>query len=319
MWKFLTDTIWTKLVEGIFGLSLESKAGEVLWYFLHAASTILILLSVGIFTISVMRTFISTEKIKKFIETHDGIKANLMASLLGVVTPFCSCSSVPIFIGFIEAGIPTGVVFSFLITSPIVNEAAFLILMSIFGWKIAVIYAVSGVVIGILGGMLIGKLKMEKHIEEYVYKMNLKGQKEKTYKGKERLVYAWHETKDIVIKLVPYMIVGIGIGAFIHGWVPTDLLSKYGGKGNIFAVPAATLIAIPLYTDAAGIIPVAEALIAKGVGIGTTMAFMMAAVALSLPEMLLLKKVIKIPLIATFVAIVGSGIIAVGYLFNAIA
>ncbi len=319
MWKFLTDTIWARLVEGVFGLSLESRVGEVAWYFLHAASTILILLSVGIFIISVVRTFISTEKIKKFIETHDGIKANLMASLLGVITPFCSCSSVPIFIGFIEAGIPTGVVFSFLITSPIVNEAAFLILMSIFGWKVASIYALSGIVIGVLGGMLIGKLKMEKYIEDYVYKMHLEGKKEKEYKGRERLAYAWHETKDIVIKLIPYMIIGIGIGAFIHGWVPTDLLSRYGGKGNIFAVPAATLIAIPLYTDAAGIIPVAEALITKGVGIGTTMAFMMAAVALSLPEMLLLKKVIKIPLIATFVAIVGSGIIAVGYLFNAIA
>jgi uncharacterized protein len=319
MWKFLTDTIWTKLVEGVLGLSLESRVGEVVWYFLHAASTILILLGLGIFIISIIRTFISTEKIKKFIETHKGIKANIMASLLGIITPFCSCSSVPIFIGFIEAGIPTGVVFSFLITSPIVNEAAFLILMTIFGWKVASIYAVSGVVIGVLGGMLIGKLKMEKHIEDYVYKMHLEGKQEKVYRGRERLAYAWNETKDIVIKLLPYMVVGIGIGAFIHGWVPTDLLSKYGGKGNIFAVPVATLIAVPLYTDAAGIIPVAEALIAKGVGIGTTMSFMMAAVALSLPEMLLLKKVIKIPLIATFVGIVATGIIAVGYLFNFIA
>lgn len=319
MWKFLTDTIWVKLVEGIFGLSLESRVGEVLWYFLHASSTILILLGVGIYVISIIRTFISTEKIKKFIESHDGPQANLMASLLGVVTPFCSCSSVPIFIGFIEAGIPTGVVFSFLITSPIVNEAAFLILMSIFGWKVAAIYAVSGVVIGVLGGLLIGKLKMEKYIEDYVYKMHLEGKKEPVYRGRERLSYAWKETKDIVIKLMPYMVIGIGIGAFIHGWAPTDLLSKWGGKDNLFAVPAATLLGIPLYTDAAGIIPVAEALIAKGVGIGTTMSFMMAAVALSLPEMLLLKKVIKMPLIATFVVIVGSGIMAVGYLFNAIA
>ncbi|WP_028857169.1 permease [Psychrilyobacter atlanticus] len=319
MWKFLTDTIWAKLIEGILGLSLESRVGEVAWYFLHAASTILILLGLGIFIISILRTFISTEKIKKFIESHKGIKSNVMASVLGVITPFCSCSSVPIFIGFIEAGIPTGVVFSFLITSPIVNEAAFLILMTIFGWKVATIYAISGIVIGVLGGMLIGKLKMEKYIEGYIYKMHLEGKKEKIYRGRERLTYAWKETKDVVIKLIPYMIVGIGIGAFIHGWVPTDLLSKYGGKDNFFAVPIATLVAIPLYTDAAGIIPVAEALITKGVGIGTTMAFMMAAVALSLPEMLLLKKVIKLPLIATFVGIVGTGIIAVGYLFNYIA
>ena len=317
MFKSL-DALWASLVENVFGLSLESRAGEVVWYFFHAASTIIILLGVGIYIISIIRTFISTEKIKKFIENHEGPKSNLMAALLGIVTPFCSCSSVPIFIGFIEAGIPTGVVFSFLITSPIVNEAAFVILMTIFGWKIAVIYAISGVVIGVVGGLLIGKLKMERYIEDYVFKMHIEGKAEPVYRGKERLSYAWKESVDIIKKLLPYIIVGIGIGAFIHGWAPTDLLSRYGGKGNIFAVPAATLLGIPLYTDAAGIIPIAEALIAKGVGVGTTMSFMMAAVALSLPEILLLKKVIKPQLIGVFVGIVAVGIVGVGYLFNAI-
>jgi len=317
MFKYL-DVLWVKLVENIFGLSLESKVGEIVWYFFHAASMIIILLGVGIYIISIVRTFISTEKIKKFIENHEGPKSNLMASMLGVITPFCSCSSVPIFIGFIEVGIPTGVVFSFLITSPIVNEAAFIILMTIFGWKIAVIYALSGVVIGVLGGLLIGRLKMERYIEDYVFKMHIEGKKEKVYRGRERLSYAWNESKDIVKKLLPYIIIGTGIGAAIHGWAPTDLLTTYGGKGNILAVPMATLLGIPLYTSAAGIIPVAEALIAKGVGVGTTMSFMMAAVALSLPEMLLLKKVIKPKLIGVFVSVVAVGIISVGYLFNVI-
>ncbi|UUV18367.1 permease [Fusobacteria bacterium ZRK30] len=312
------DTQWVKLVENVFGLSLESKLGEVVFYFLHAASMIIILLGLGIFIISIIRTFISTSKIKRFMETHKGVKSNLMASLLGVVTPFCSCSSVPLFIGFIESGIPTGVVFSFLITSPIVNEAAFIILLSIFGWKIATIYAVSGIVIGVVGGLIIGKLGVEKYIEEYVYKMHLDQTKEPVYRGKTRLIYAWKETKDVVGKLLPYIIVGIGIGAAVHNWAPTEFLGKYGGADNLFAVPFATLVAIPLYTDAAGIIPIAEALIAKGVGVGTTMAFMMAAVALSLPEMLLLKKVIKVQLIGIFISIVGIGIMGVGYLFNAI-
>lgn len=312
------DLQWMHLVESVFGLSLETKTGEVIFYFLHAASSILILLSVGIFIISIIRTFISTDKIKKFLETHKGPQANFMASLLGVLTPFCSCSSVPLFIGFIESGIPVGVVFSFLITSPIVNEAAFLILLSIFGWKIALIYAVSGVIIGVVGGLIIGKLGVEKYVEEYIYKMHLEGKAEPVYRGKERLSFAWAETKEIVIKLIPYIFVGIGIGAFIHNWAPTDLLTKYGGPDNWLAVPFATLVGIPLYTDAAGIIPIAQALIEKGVGVGTTMAFMMAAVALSLPEILMLKKVIKKELIVIFISIVGIGIIGVGYMFNII-
>lgn len=317
MFKWL-DSKWLYLVENIFGLSLKDKSGEVVFYFLHAASMIIILLSLGIFIISLLRTFISTEKIKVFLESHKGPRSNFMASILGVVTPFCSCSSVPLFIGFLESGIPLGVVFSFLITSPIVNEAAFIILLSIFGWKIAIIYAISGILIGILGGILIGKLNMEKYVEDYIYKIQLKKMEEETYKGIERLKFALKETKDVVLKLIPYISIGVGIGAFIHNWAPTDLLTKYGGPENLLAVPFATLIGIPLYTDAAGIIPIAEALISKGVGMGTTMAFMMSAVALSLPEILMLKKVIKKELIIIFISIVGTGIIGVGYLFNII-
>ncbi|MGL5049003.1 MAG: permease [Fusobacteriaceae bacterium] len=317
MFKWL-DLKWIYLVEEIFGFSRETKAGEVIFYFLHSASTILILLSLGIFVVSIIRTFISTTKIKFFLETHKGPQSNLMASFLGVVTPFCSCSSVPLFIGFIESGIPLGVVFSFLITSPIVNEAAFLILLSSFGWKVAAIYAFSGVVIGVLGGIIIGKLKLEKYVEEYVFNMNLEQKEDKVYKGKERIEYALKETKDVVLKLLPYIFIGVSIGSFIHNWAPTDILTKYGGPKNLLAVPFATLVGIPLYTDAAGIIPIAEALINKGVGLGTTMSFMMAAVALSLPEILMLKKVLKKELIFIFISIVGVGIMLVGYLFNII-
>jgi len=311
------DLVWSYLVGDLLGISLESKLGESLWYFMHSASTIIILLFIGISIITFIRTFISTSRIKKFIETHSGVKANLMASLLGVITPFCSCSSVPIFISFIEARIPLGVVFSFLITSPIVNEAAFLILLTTFGWKVAGLYAISGISIGVLGGLLIGKLKMEKYVEDYVYNMKLDSKEDKTFEGFERVSYSLKEALNIIKGLLPYMVVGIGVGAFIHGWVPTDLITKIG-TNQILSVPIATLIGIPLYTDAAGIIPIATSLVTKGLGIGTTMAFMMAAVALSLPEMMLLKKVIKVKLIGTFIAIVGTGIILVGYLFNVV-
>lgn len=312
------DLVWEYIVRDLMNIPLTTKLGEVIYYFLHAISTILILLTLGIFIVSLIRTFISTEKIKNYIEKHNGPMGNLMASLLGVVTPFCSCSSVPIFIGFIEAGIPLGIVFSFLITSPIVNEAAFIILMTTFGFKVAILYALSGIFIGVVGGLIISKLKMEKYVEEYVYKMHIENKEEEVYRGWSRVSYALKETKEVVIKLLPFMIIGIAFGAFIHGWAPTELLSKYGGSDNLFAVPIATLIAIPLYTDAAGIIPIANALISKGVGVGTTMSFMMAAVALSLPEILLLKKVIKTKLIGIFIGIVGTGIVIVGYVFNII-
>lgn len=312
------ENFWEYVVQDIFKISLSTKLGGILHFFFYDASKLLILLSVGIFIVSIIRTFISTTKIKRFIETHNGPQANLMASLLGVVTPFCSCSSVPLFIGFLESGIPTGVVFSFLITSPVVNEAAFLILFTVFGWKIALIYAGSGILIGVLGGLLIGKLDVEKYIEDYIYKMHIEQKAEILYKGIDRIRFAIKETWAIVRRLLPFILLGIAIGAGIHNWAPADLLSRYGGSDNFFAVPFATLIAIPLYTDAAGIIPIAEALIAKGVGMGTTMAFMMAAVAISFPEMLMLKKVMKLKLIGIFIAVVGTGIISVGYFFNII-
>ncbi len=310
------SNLYQFIVENLLGLSMESRIGETLHYFLFTSSEIMILLGVGIFVISVLRTFVSTTKVRDFVEKHDGIKAHLAASLLGVVTPFCSCSSVPLFISFIESRIPLGIVFSFLITSPIVNEAAFIILLSVFGWKVAVLYTISGVTIGIIGGMFIGKLKMERYVQEYIYKMHIDEQEEVRYRGVERIAYAWDEVRSIMKKLVLYILGGIGVGALIHGWVPADLISAVGD--SFLAVPLATLAGVPLYIDAAGVIPIAEALLTKGLGIGTTIAFMMAAVALSLPEMVMLKKVIKMPLLSTFVVTVTVGIIIVGYLFNVI-
>jgi hypothetical protein len=241
-----------------------------------------------------------------------------MASLLGIVTPFCSCSSVPIFIGFVEGGVPLGLTFSFLITSPIVNEAAFAILLAAFGWKIALIYVATGVVVGVVGGLIIDKLKMEKHVEEYVYEIQSVDSDPEEMNFKKRVSFAWQNTLSIIKRIWIFLLIGIGIGAAIHGWVPTDFLAKYAGPNNPFAVIVGVIAGIPLYSNALGTIPIAEALIGKGVGIGTALSFMMAVTALSLPEMILLRKVIKPKLITAFVIITGIGIILTGYLFNLI-
>jgi uncharacterized protein len=247
-----------------------------------------------------------------------GLRAHIAASLLGIVTPFCSCSSVPLFIGFIEGGIPLGVTFSFLITSPIVNEAAFVILLGTFGFKIAGYYVLSGVILGILGGYLIHILKLERYVEEYVYEIKMGESQIKVLSRRERLEFAKSNVREIVGRIWKYLLIGIGIGALIHGWAPEEILSKYAGPENPLAVLFATIIAIPLYSNAMGTIPIAEALINKGVGMGTALAFMMATTALSLPEMILLRKVIKPRLIGVFTGITGMGIVAVGYLFNII-
>ncbi len=239
-----------------------------------------------------------------------------MASLLGIVTPFCSCSSVPIFIGFVEAGIPLGVTFSFLITSPIVNEAAFAILLASFGWKIALVYVVTGVVVGVIGGILIGSFKMEGEVEAYVYQIKSGAIDLEKMTHRDRALFAIDNVKDIVKRVWIFLLIGIGVGALIHGWAPAPLLARFAGPDNPFAVIIAVVFGIPLYSNALGTIPIAEALILKGVGIGTALAFMMATTALSLPEMILLRKVIKPKLIGAFVIITGIAIILVGYLFN---
>jgi len=316
--------IWLdKLVElfvvNVLGISMLTRFGSSVHFFFYDTIKIIILLGIMIFAISYIRSYFPPERTKKILERFSGITGNIMASLLGIVTPFCSCSSVPIFIGFIEAGIPLGVTFSFLITSPIVNEAAFAVLLAAFGWKIAVLYVLTGVVIGIIGGIMIDLFHLEDQVEEYVYQINMDEKEVEVLSREERVSFAWENVKEIVGRVWIYLIIGIGIGAVIHGWAPAPVLAKYAGPDNPFAVLVGVLIGIPLYSNAIGTIPIAEALISKGVGIGTALSFMMATTALSLPAMVLLRKVIKPKLIAIFVTITGVSIVFVGYLFNMIA
>ncbi|MTI66139.1 MAG: permease [Firmicutes bacterium] len=307
------------LVENVFNISMTTRLGSSIHFFIYDTIKIVILLGIMIFLISYIRSYFPPERTKKILSKFDGIKGNIMASLMGIVTPFCSCSSVPIFIGFVEAGVPLGLTFSFLITSPIVNEAAFAILLASFGWKLAFLYVITGVIVGVVGGIIIGKLKLENEVEEYVYQMQVGESEVEKLNRKERINFALENVKEIVGRIWIYLLIGIGIGAVIHGWAPAPVLAKYAGPDNPLAVFVAVILGIPLYSNALGTIPIAEALINKGVGIGTAMAFMMATTALSLPEMILLRKVIKPKLIAYFVAITGVAIILVGYLFNAVA
>ncbi|MFK4784605.1 permease [Fusobacterium sp. MFO224] len=313
------DYLVTLLVEDVFGISVVSSLGGSIHFFIYDVIKILILLGIMIFSISYIRSYFPPERTKKILGKFSGIKGNIMASLLGIVTPFCSCSSVPLFIGFIEGGIPLSVTFSFLITSPIVNEAAFAILLASFGWKIAFVYVITGVFVGVIGGILIGTFKMESYIEEYVFKMQSAEIEMERLNKKERVNFAIENVKEIVGRIWVFLLIGIGLGAIIHGWAPAKLLSKYAGPDNPLAVFIAVGLGIPLYSNALGTIPIAEALIAKGVGIGTALAFMMSTTALSLPEMILLRKVIKPKLIALFISITGVSIIFVGYLFNILA
>ncbi|MCG8515707.1 MAG: permease [Halanaerobiales bacterium] len=307
------------LLERGWGISVASRLGSSLHFFIYDIVKIMILLGIMIFLISYLRSYFPPEKTKKILERFSGVSGHIMASLLGIVTPFCSCSSVPIFIGFIEAGIPLGVTFSFLITSPIVNEAAFAVLLAAFGWRIAVVYVVTGVIIGIIGGIVIDFLALEKWVEKYVYQLQLGKQEIKKLNRRERVRLAWNNVKEIVGRIWFFLIIGIGIGAIIHGWAPAPVLAKYAGPDNPLAVLIGVLVGIPLYSNALGTIPIAEALIHKGVGIGTALSFMMATTALSLPAMILLRKVIKVKLLAVFVTITGLAIIVIGYFFNIIA
>jgi hypothetical protein len=245
---------------------------------------------------------------------------NILAALLGIVTPFCSCSAVPLFIGFVEAGVPLGVTFSFLISSPMVNEVAVVLLWGLFGWKIAVIYMATGIFVAIFSGVLIGKLRLEKWVEEYVYKIQSLGAGISTVKQtfRERLIYARAGTGEILQKVWLYIIIAIAIGGFIHGYVPQDFLVRYAGPRNPFGVPIAVALGVPLYSNAAGVIPIVYALMEKGMSMGTVLAFMMAVTALSLPEMIILRKVLKVKLLAVFAGIMTVTIICVGYLFNAL-
>lgn len=317
MFNWLHNLV-TLFVENILTLKTTEWLGSAIHFFIYDVIKIFILLSIMIFLISYIRSYFQPERTKQIITKFSGFKANIMASLLGIVTPFCSCSSVPLFIGFVEAGIPLGVTFSFLITSPIVNEAAFVLLLAAFGWKIALVYVAAGVTIGIVGGILIHVLKMEKHVEEYVYKIQTNNTFTQEMNKKDRINFAIYQVKFIIRKVWLFLFIGIAIGALIHSKVPADFLIKYTGNGSFLSTIAAVIIGIPLYSNAMGTIPIAEALIGKGVNIGTALAFMMAVTALSLPEMIILRKVIKTKLIASFAIITGTGIIIIGFIFNLI-
>lgn len=324
------------LVVDVLNMELSSRLGGALHFFIYDTTKILFLLAVMIFAISFIRSFFPPEKVKEWLEGRRKGAASVMAAFLGVLSPFCSCSTVPLFIGFVEAGIPLGITFTFLISSPIVNEISLVMLFSIFGWKVALIYVLAGMTLAIVAGAIIGKLKMEKQVESYVYeiaageeRIHMPEGDNKTFAEKIKAVFTWEELKErttfaarnvveTVQKIWLYLLIGIGIGAFIHGYAPQDLLVKYAGEGNFFAVPIATILGVPLYSNAVGSLPIVEALLNKGVGAGTALAFMMAITALSLPEMILLRKVIKPKLIAVFVGVVATGIILIGYGFNAI-
>ena len=286
-------------------------------FFIFDTVKIFFLLAVIIFVVSIARTYMPPEKIRRLLSRKNKYTGNVLASLLGIITPFCSCSAIPLFLGFVQAGVPLGATFSFLVASPMINEVALVLLLGLFGWKIALIYIVSGLVIAVISGIIIGEMNVKDLVEPFVFENMAKGDQEiLKMAGAERISYAKGYTLDILKKVWLYVVIGVGVGAFIHGYVPSDFLAQYAGSGKWYAVPLAVLIGIPLYSNAAGVIPLVSALTEKGVAMGTTLAFMMSVTALSLPEFMILKKVMKTRLILIFAGIVGVGIVLTGLLFN---
>lgn len=312
MLKALADLI----VYRLFGILPDSRLGDSLDFFFYDTMKIFLLLLVIIFAVAVIRSFFPPERARKLLGNRREYAGNFLAALLGIVTPFCSCSAVPLFIGFLESGLPLGVTFSFLISSPTVNEVALVMLWGLFGWKIAAIYIITGVTLAFIGGIVIGKLKLEHLVEEYVYKIRMGEVEVQVPTWRERLEYARDYTRDIIKRVWLFVLIGVGLGAWIHGYVPVDLVVRYAGPDNPLAVIIAVIIAIPLYSNAAGTIPIVQALVEKGMPMGTSLAFMMAVVAISAPEMIILRKVIKPKMIAIFVGIITVSVIFIGYLFN---
>lgn len=304
------------VVYQLLNLDKNTKFASVLEFFIYDTLKIFFLLAIIIFSVSFIRSFFPPEKTKKYLSHKKEFIGNMLAGLLGVVTPFCSCSAVPLFIGFVEAGVPLGVTFSFLISSPMVNEVALVMLFGLFGWKIAFLYLITGLTVAIFAGIVIGRLKLERYVEDYVFKMKLGTVEVISPTFKERVTYAKFNTLDILKKVWLYIIIAIAIGGFIHGYVPEDFLVKYAGKDNVFAVPVAVFLGVPLYSNAGGVIPIVYALMHKGLSLGTVLAFMMAVTALSLPEMIILRKVLKPKLLYIFVGIMTITIMFVGYMFN---
>lgn len=300
------------------GLDITSRIGSSVQFFLYDTIKIMMLLGVLILLISYIQSYFPPERTKKILGRFHGIGANCVAALLGTVTPFCSCSSIPLFIGFTSAGLPLGVTFSFLISSPMVDLGSLVLLMSIFGWKVAVLYVVLGLVIAVVGGTVIEKLHLENEVQEFIRKANSIDMPQEELTFKDRIKYAWEQVVETAKKVFPYVLVGVGIGAFIHNWIPEDLIVKILGTGNPFGVIIATIVGIPMYADIFGTIPIAEALLAKGAQLGVVLAFMMGVTTLSLPSIIMLKKAIKTKLLGIFIGICAAGIIIIGYFFNAI-
>ncbi|KKS41901.1 MAG: Permease family protein [Candidatus Kuenenbacteria bacterium GW2011_GWA2_42_15] len=299
------------------GIAKNSIFGEALIFFITDSIKIAILLVAIIFFVSFLRSYLPPEKVKKVLANRFEFVGNILAAMIGIVTPFCSCSAVPLFIGFVESGVPLGVTFSYLVSAPMVNEVAAVLLLGLFGWKIALIYVVSGVVIAVVTGVIIGKFKLEGWVEDYVWKIKAGSTAvEDTKILAQRIKEARQYTFNLFKNIYPYVLLGVLLGAFIHGYAPENFLASLAGKGNIFAVPLAVLIGVPLYSNAAGTIPIVKALIEKGLPLGTALAFMMAITALSLPEMIILRKVLKPKLLSVYIAILTVGVIFTGYLFN---
>ncbi|NTW39364.1 MAG: permease [Cellulomonadaceae bacterium] len=313
--------LWDWLVFDLVGLDPAGRLGSGVHFFFYDTVKIALLLTGIIFVVTVLRSFMSVERTRALLGGRREGLGNVLAALLGVVTPFCSCSAVPAFIGFVAAGVPVGVTMSFLIASPLVNEVAIALLLGLFGVGPTLLYVGAGLVVAIVGGVVLGRLRAERWIEPFVFETRLRGQVVDSTLGltwDDRIQMGVEEVGTILRRIWPYLVVGIGLGAAIHGWAPEDLFARYAGPDNPFAVPLAVLIGVPLYSNAAGVLPLVEALHDKGLPMGTVLAFMMAVVALSLPELILLRRVLRPQLIATFVAVVALGIIGVGYLFNAV-
>ena len=306
------------IIESV-GLDPTSRVGGSVQFFFYDCIKIMVLLGVLILVISYIQSYFPPERTKRILGRFHGIGANCVAALLGTVTPFCSCSSIPLFIGFTSAGLPLGVTFSFLISSPMVDLGSLVLLMSIFGWKVAVVYVVLGLVIAVVGGTMIEKLHLENEVEEFIRKGKNVDVLQEELTVKDRLRYAWEQVVETAKKVFPYVLVGVSIGAFIHNWIPEEFIIKLLGSGNPFGVILATIAGVPMYADIFGTIPIAEALLAKGAQLGVVLSFMMGVTTLSLPSMIMLRKAVKPKLLGIFIAICTFGIIIVGYFFNAIA
>jgi len=325
VWDFFQDEILgMKWLNRLIGSGLEAagidtggKVGGSIQFFIYDVVKIMVLLGFLILMISYIQSYFPPERTKKILGRFKGIGANIIAALLGTVTPFCSCSSIPLFIGFTSAGLPLGVTFSFLISSPMVDLGSLVLLMSIFGWKFAIVYVIVGLVIAVVGGTIIEKLHLENQVHEFIRNGHAMDAPQEELTKKDRLKFAWDQVVETAKKVAPYVLVGVGIGAFIHNWIPEDIIVKVLGTGNPFGVVIATVAGVPMYADIFGCIPIAEALLAKGARLGVVLAFMMGVTTLSLPSIIMLKKAVKSKLLGIFVAICTLGIIIVGYFFNA--